>query len=107
MTNSPRAVAREALRLARDALPAYPAPTSREDYTARQPFAALALKTFLETDYRGVARLLADFPEIRGDLGLGEVPRSSALCYAAGRLPKTGRSLASSCVPPRPRPTAA
>jgi hypothetical protein len=107
MTKSPRAVAREALRLAQDALPAYSAARSRKDYTQHQLFAVLALKTFLRTDYRGVAQFLADFAEIRDDLGLGKVPHYSTLCYAERRLLKKGRSSASSGPPPRPRPTAA
>jgi|SRR5437660_10404559 len=108
MTKSPRAVAREALRLARRALPAYSGPTSRKDYTQHQLFAILALKTFLKTDYRGVVQFLTDFSEIRDDLGLkGGVPHYSTLCYAAGRLLKKGRSSASSCVPPRPLRAAA
>jgi hypothetical protein len=107
MTKSPRAIAREALRLAQDALPAYSAVRSRKDYTQHQLFAVLALKTFLKTDYRGVAQFLTDFAEIRGDLGLDKVPHYSTLCYAASRLLKKGRSCASSCAPPRPLPTAA
>ena len=107
MTKSPRAVAREALRLAREALPAYSATRSRKDYTQHQLFAVLALKTFLKTDDRGVAQFLTDFAEIHDDLGLTAVPHYSTLCYAAGRLLKKGRSSASSCAPPRPQPTAA
>jgi len=107
MTKSPRAVAREALRLAQDALPAYSAPRSRKDFTQHQLFAVLALKAFLKTDYRGVARFLADFAELRDDLGLAKAPHYSTLCYAAGRLLKKGRPPASSCAPPRPQPTAA
>lgn len=107
MTKSPRAVAQEALRLAQDALPPYSAVRSRKDFTQHQLFAVLALKTFFKTDYRGVAQLLKDFAELRDDLGLGKVPHYSTLCYAAGRLLKKGRSSASSCVPPRPQPTAA
>ena len=107
MTKSPRAVAREALTLARDALPAYSSATSRKDFTAHQLFAVRAVKTFLKTDYRGVAQFLADFAEPRNDLGLAKVPHYSTLCYAAARLLKKGRSCASSSAPPRPRPTAA
>jgi hypothetical protein len=107
MTKSPRAVAREALRLAQAALPPYSAVRSRKDFTQHQLFAILALKTFFKADYRGVAQLLADFAELRADLGLAKVPHYSTLCYAAGRLLKKGRSSASSCVPLRPRPTAA
>ena len=106
MSKSPRAVAQEALRLAKDALPAYTSARSRKDFTSHPLFAVLALEMFLKTDYRGVAQFLADFAEIRGDLGLGNVPHYSTLCYAAGRLLKKGRPSASSCAPPRPQPTA-
>jgi hypothetical protein len=75
----------------------HPAPTVRHP----------GLKTFLKTDYRGVAQFLAAFAEIRTDLGLEKVPHYSTLCYAEQRLLKKGRSSASSCVPPHPRPTAA
>ena len=107
MTKSPRAVAREALRLAQEALPAYSSRYSRKDYTQHQLFAVLALKTFLKTDYRGVAQFLADFAELRDDLGLKDVPHYSTLCYAEQRLLKRGTSSSSSCAPPRPLPTAA
>lgn len=101
MTKSPRAVAREALRLAREALPAYSSKFSRRDYTQHQLFALLALKTFFKTDYRGLAQMLADFAELRQDLSLDEVPHYSTLCYAAKRLLKKGSSSCSSTAPPR------
>ncbi len=100
MTKSPRAVAQEALRLAREVLPAYSSKFSRKDFTQHQLFAALALKTFFKTDYRGVVRLLADFAELREDLGLAAAPHYSTLCYAAKRLLKKGRSSYSSSAPP-------
>ena len=101
MTKSPRGVAREALRVAREALPAYSSKFSRKDFTQHQLFALLALKTFLKTDYRGVVQILADFAELRQDLGLDEVPHYSTLCYAARRLLKKGSSSYSSSAPPR------
>src|SRR6516164_690743 len=107
MTKSPRRVAREALALARQALPGYSCPTSRHDFTQAQLFAVLALKTFLKTDYRGVVAFLDDFPELRADLGLTKVPHYSTLCYAEQRLLKKGTSSSSSCAPPRPQSTAA
>jgi hypothetical protein len=107
MTKSPRAVAREALRLAREALPPYSAARSRKDFTQHQLFAILALKAFLKTDYRGVAQFLTDFAEIRADLGLEKVPHYSTLCYAEGRLLKRGSSSCSSSAPPRPPSIAA
>jgi hypothetical protein len=107
MTKSPRAVAKEALRLAKAALPPYSSARSRKDFTQHQLFAVLALKTFLKTDYRGVVQFLADFAELRADLGLKKVPNYSTLCYAEKRLLKRGSSSSSSCAPPRPQPTAA
>jgi hypothetical protein len=107
MTKSPRGVARAALRLAQESLPAYSSKFSRQDYTQHQLFAVLALKTFFKTDYRGVVALLHDFPELRGDLGLAEVPHYSTLCYAAQRLLKKGSSSCSSSRPPRAHTRAA
>ena len=86
MTKSPRRVAREALAVAQEALPAYSCRTSRRDFTQAQLFAILALKTFLKTDYRGVVAFLQDLPELRADLGLARVPHYSTLCYAEKRL---------------------
>jgi hypothetical protein len=107
MTKSPRAVAREALRLAQESLPAYSSKFSRRDYTQHQLFALLTLKTFFKTDYRGLTELLRDFPELREDLGLRAVPHYSTLCYAARRLLKKGSSSSSSTAPPRAPKTAA
>jgi len=103
MTKSPRAVAQEALRLAQDTLPPYSAVTSRKDFTQHQHFAILALKTFLKVDYRGVVAFLADFAELRDDLGLTKLPHPSTLCYAEARLLKGGSSSTSSWAPSRPQ----
>jgi hypothetical protein len=107
MTKSPRAVAREALRLAQEALPAYSSKFSRKDFTQHQLFALLALKAFFKTDYRGVVAMLADFGDLRADLGLNEVPHYSTLCKAEQRLLKKGSSSCSSSRPPRAPRTAA
>lgn len=101
MTKSPRAVAREALRLAQARLPAYSSKFSRKDFTQHQLFACLALKTFFKTDYRGLTPMLRDFTELRQELGLADVPHYSTLCYAAKRLLKKGSSSCSSPRPPR------
>jgi hypothetical protein len=106
MTKSPRALAKEALRVAQESLPLYSSKYSRKDFTQHQLFAVLVLKAFFKTDYRGVVKLLEDFAELRQELGLGEVPHYSTLCYAAGRL-KTGSSSCSSSRPPRAHATAA
>lgn len=96
MTKSPRAVAREALRLAQETLPAYSSKFSRQDFTQHQLFALLAVKTFFKTDYRGVIALVEDFAELREELGLATIPHYSTLCYAAQRLLKKGNSFSSS-----------
>jgi hypothetical protein len=114
MTKSPRALAREALRVARESRPAYSSKYSGKDFTQHQLFAALALKAFFKTDYRGVVKLLEDLADLRQELGLEEMPHYSTLCYAAGRL-KSGTSPWSSPGPPRakdrgligPKPAAA
>jgi hypothetical protein len=95
MTKSPRAVARAALHVAHEALPAYSSKFSRQDFTQHQLFALLALKSFFKTDYRGVVQMLEDFAELRADLGLDKVPHYSTLCYAAQRLLKKGSSSSS------------
>ena len=106
MTKSPRRVAREALAVAREALPAYACRTSRHDFTQHQLFATLALKTFLKTDCRGAVAFLEDFPELRADLGLARVPHYSTLCYAERRLLQK-RGSASSSVKPSAAPACA
>jgi hypothetical protein len=106
MTKSPRAVAQEGLRLAREALPVYSSKYSRKDFTQHQLFAILAVKTFLKTDYRGVVAVLDDFAELRTDLGLNKVPDHSTLCYAEQRLLKGGPTWPSFSGPPRPHRTA-
>jgi hypothetical protein len=107
MTKSPRAVAREALALARDAIPPYSSKFSRQDFTQHQLFALLALKTFFKTDYRGVVQMLVDFRELREDLGLDQPPHYSTLCKAEQRLLKKGRSFSSSSRRPCAPKTAA
>ena len=107
MSKSPRAVAREALRVACDALPAYSSKFSRRDFTQHQLFALAVLKTFLKTDYRGLTQMLRDFSELRDDLGLDKVPHYSTLCKAIKRLLKRGNPWFSSCpLPCAPRTAA-
>src|SRR5262245_912498 len=90
MTKSPRAVVREALELARKAIPAYSSKFSRRDFTQHQLLALSVLKTFLKTDYRGLVQMLVDFRELREDLGLAKIHHYSTLCKAAERLLKKG-----------------
>jgi hypothetical protein len=86
MTKSPLAVARAALAVAADALPAYSCKFSRRDYTQPQLFAILALRAFLKTDYRGIEQYLRDWSDLRPALGLAKVPDHSTLQKAHERL---------------------
>ena len=86
MTKSPRAVAREALRLAQGALPTYSSKFSRKDFTQHQLFALLVLREFLKQDYRGLEQLLTDWSDLRRALGLKKVPDHSTLQKAEQRL---------------------
>lgn len=90
MTKSPVALAKEALKVAQGALPAYSSKFSKKDFTQPQLFSILALRQFFKTDYRGTVQLLRDFSELRSILGLKKVPHYSTLCYAEGRLVKKG-----------------
>jgi hypothetical protein len=85
-TKSPLDLARAALAVAADALPAYSSKYSRRDYTQHQLFALLALRAFLRTDYRGLEGLLRDWSDLRQALGLAKVPDHSTLQKAAQRL---------------------
>jgi hypothetical protein len=93
MTRSPVALARMALRVARDALPAYASKFSKRRFTQHQLLAILVLRQFFRTDYRGIVALLDDFSELRRELSLTKVPHYSTLCYAEQRLLKKGLSI--------------
>jgi hypothetical protein len=103
MTKSPRKVAQEALRLARETLPLYSSRFSRKDFTQHQLFALLVLKAFHKTDCRGIIAIVADSSDLRHDLGLARLPHYSTLNYAEQRLLKRGTSLSSCIAPPRPQ----
>jgi hypothetical protein len=90
------AVARMALRVARDGLPAYSCKFSRRDYTQHQLFAILVLKQFFKTDYRGIVQYLRDWPDLCRVLDLKKIPNYGTLCYAHQRLLKKGLSIPSS-----------
>jgi hypothetical protein len=92
MTQSPVALAREALQAAEKALPMYGSPYSRKDFTQPQLFAILVLRQFFKTDYRGIIQLLRDLSDLREVLKLKKVPHYSTLCYAHRRLLKKGPS---------------
>ena len=63
-TKSPRLVAIEALSVGEQSFPSYSHEYSPRVYTQGQLFACLVLKTFFNTDYRGIEALLQDFKEL-------------------------------------------
>jgi hypothetical protein len=90
MTKSPVRLAREAMRIAQAALPAYSSPFSPRKFTQHQLFAALILKQFFKTDYRGIVALLKDLGDLRAALGLDDdIPDHSTLWHAERRFQKT------------------
>jgi hypothetical protein len=92
LTKSPLAFVRVALEAGQAALPAYSCPKSPHKYTQAQLFAILALKEFLQLDYRGVIAHLADWREAREAIGLKQLPNFSTLKYAQDRLMEKGAS---------------
>ena len=92
LTKSPLAFAQVALQAAQLALPAYSHPKSPQKYTQHQLFALLALKEFLQLDYRGIIACLADWSDLRDALGLTRLPNFSTLKYAQDRLAEKGAS---------------
>jgi hypothetical protein len=105
-TRSPVALARKALQVASDALPAYSSKYSKKDFTQHQLLAILALEQFFKTDDRGMAALLADLSDLRDALGLEKVPHHTTLFHARQRLAKKG-ALSACCARSSPKPSAA
>jgi hypothetical protein len=105
-TRSPVALAKKALQVASDAIPAYSSKYSKKDFTQHQLLAVLALGQFFKTDDRGIVALLADLSDLRGVLGLRKkVPHHTTLFQARKRLAKKG-ALTACCVRSSPTPTA-
>ena len=85
-SKSPQKVALAALAVAKDALAPYAHRFSPKKFTQYQLFACLVLKGFFRTDYRGIAEILRDMPELRQLLGISTVPHFTTLQKAAKRL---------------------
>jgi hypothetical protein len=92
LTKSPLHVAREALILAKQCLTRYAHQFSPKKFTQHQLFACLVLKTFLKTDYRGLAAHLADHSDLRTLLGLEVVPHFTTPQKASRRLLRLPRA---------------
>jgi hypothetical protein len=86
LTKSPLRVAHQALSVAAAALRPYAHKYSPKKFTQPQLFACLVLKTFLKTDYRGVAEHLTDHSDVRAALALASVPHFTTLQKASRRL---------------------
>jgi hypothetical protein len=87
-TKSAVALAHEALRAARDALPEYSHPCSPKYFTQHQLFALLVLKQFFKTDYRGLMVRVREWQELKDALGLLYTPHWTTLQKAQARLLK-------------------
>jgi len=73
-TKSPRKIVVVAYKAAQPVLPLYSHRFSPHKFTLPQLFACLVLKTFLKTDYRGLAEMLNDCPDLGRIIGLSHVP---------------------------------
>ena len=108
-TRSPVALARKALQVAADAIPAYSSKFSKKTFTQHQLLAVLALEQFFKTDDRGIVALLADHSDLRRVLRLNKrrLPHHTTLFQARKRLAKKG-ALKACCArsSPTPRPAA-
>ncbi len=89
-TRSPVALARKALQVTRQAVPAYASKYSKKDFTQHQLLAILALEQFFKTDDRGIVGLLNDLSDLRDTLELTKVPHHTTLFHARQRLAKKG-----------------
>jgi hypothetical protein len=85
-SKSPRNVAMVALAAGKEAFSDYSHKFSPHKFTQPQLFACLVLKEFEKKDYRGVAQLLRDWPELCRMLGLRFVPHYTTLQKASQRL---------------------
>ena len=74
------------MSVANATLPDYAHQFSPRKYTQPQLFACLVLKTFLKTDYRGVAVHLDEHAELRAVIGLAVVPHFTTFQKASRRL---------------------
>lgn len=92
LTKSPLRVARLALAVGRRCLRTYAHKFSPKKFTQPQLFACLVLKTFLKTDYRGLAAHLAEHAELRAVLALEVVPHFTTPQKASRRLLRQGRA---------------
>jgi hypothetical protein len=87
-SKSPRKVALVAWAVAKEALPAYSHRFSPRRFTQHQLFVCLVLKAFYKADYRGIAAILADSPELCASFELAKIPHYTTIQKASTRLLK-------------------
>jgi hypothetical protein len=85
-SKSPRRVIKTAYLIGSLALPPYAHLYSPKKFTQPQLFACLALKEFLQLDYRKLVGLLSDSPELCNAIDLAVVPHFTTFQKAARRL---------------------
>jgi len=86
-SKSPRKVAAVALAVGNAQYKRYGHRFSRHDFTLAQLFACLVLRKFFRTDYRGIAEILEDWPQLCKDIGFDKkVPHFTTLQKAEKRL---------------------
>jgi hypothetical protein len=85
-SKSPRKVLQVAYLVGNLALPDYSHQFSPKKFTQPQLFACLVLKEFLQLDYRKLAALLVDTPDLCRAIDLVEVPHFTTFQKAARRL---------------------
>jgi hypothetical protein len=89
-TKSPVALARRALRIAKESIPLYAHPFASRDFTQHQLFAILTLCRSFKMDFNGIIGLIEDSPELREVLGLNKIPDSITLFNAEQRFTRKG-----------------
>jgi hypothetical protein len=85
-TKSPKKVAAAAYYVARNTLPEHSSRYSPKKFTQPQLMVCLVLKTFFQTDYRGIVQILNDCAGLRKVFELRSVPHFTTLQKASKRL---------------------
>ena len=92
-SKTPRKVLLAALPVTRESsLPLYANQYSPKKFTQHQVFAILVLKEFQRCDYRKIAAMLIDCPDLCSAIGLSAVPHFTTLQKASRRLLTTPKS---------------
>ena len=93
MTKSPLDFTRLAFESAKKSLEPYSTKFSRRDFNQAQHFALLALRHFMNLDYRKTMQVVMEWSDLRELLELQKVPHWTTLEKAQKRLLKKGLSI--------------